>query len=256
MINQKERPLVRSLRVPAGIAIVITATVAAALIARPGDPARTPAAAPTTPSATPTAASTPAPGPTPTPTKAAGRLQPLPRMVPTHADGAYKTAPGTAKAHDGDGTTVRYLVEVERGLPYTPAEFAEAVHLILNDPRGWGHRFVRVAEGPVDLRVSLTSPAEARQRCLPLDVGLALSCFQGGRAVINADRWNTGAPSYGRDIATYREYLISHEVGHGLGHGHTTCPGPGRAAPVMVQQTKSLYGCDPNPWPHPGRADR
>ncbi|MDX6743994.1 DUF3152 domain-containing protein [Actinocorallia sp. A-T 12471] len=242
----------RSLRLPAGIALALAATATATLIALPD--ATTPT--PTTPTPTPTAQSTTHPRPTPTPTIAAGRRQPLPRTIPRHADGAYRTAPGTDPSPRRTGTTIRYLVEVEHGLPYTPAEFATAVHTILNDPRGWPHRFIRVAHGPADLRVSLTSPKETRQRCLPLDVGLTLSCFQAGRAVINADRWNTGAPSYGRDIATYREYLINHEVGHGLGHGHTTCPGPDRPAPVMVQQTKSLFGCRPNPWPHPRRADR
>lgn len=242
----------RALRLPAGIVLAIVAALTAAFLLRPEPSPPAPAAAPT---ATPApSAVTTSPAPTPTaPPKVNGRVQPEPRDIPRHADGRYSAAPGSAKAPKGSGATVRYLVEVEDGLPYTAAEFAGAVHAILNDPRGWGFRFQRVSSGPVDLRVSLSSPAETRERCLPLDVGLQLSCFQGGRAVINADRWNSGAPSYGRDIATYREYLINHEVGHGLGHGHATCPGTGSRAPVMVQQTKSLYGCRANPWPHPDR---
>ncbi|WP_225993214.1 DUF3152 domain-containing protein [Actinomadura rudentiformis] len=176
--------------------------------------------------------------------------------VARSAGGRYAVVPGTAVAPAGRrGAVVRYMVEVERGLPFRAAEFAAEVHRVLNDRRGWGRgrtmRFVRVSRGPVRFRVSLSSPALVDRMCAPLVTGGELSCGQGGRAVLNARRWGIGAVTYGRDLATYREYLVSHEVGHLLGHQHEQCPGPGRPAPVMVQQSKSLYGCRPNPWPFP-----
>jgi hypothetical protein len=193
-----------------------------------------------------------------------GRRQPPRVRVPWAASGRYAVVRGTTSPPRGRrGTVVRYLVEVERGLPFRGRDFAAAVHRTLNDPRGWGSggrlRFARTDHGPVRIRVSLTSPALASRRCLPLNTGGQLSCWHGQRAIINALRWGTGAASYGKDLASYREYVINHEVGHGLGHGHLPCPGPGRPAPVMAQQTKSLYGCRRNPWPHrrvPPRADR
>lgn len=184
-----------------------------------------------------------------------GRRQPLRERVPASASGRYTVVPGNARppGNHGEGEVVRYTVEVEDGLPFDPREFADEVHRILNDRRGWGFRFQRVGRGPVRFRVSLSSPATTDRRCRPLITFGALSCWNRGRAVVNAVRWNAGARGYGRDVASYREYVVSHEVGHGLGHGHVPCPGPGRRAPVMLQQTKSLSGCRPNPWPSPRR---
>jgi len=50
----------------------------------------------------------------------------------------------------------------------------------------------------------------------------------------------------------YRNYVINHEVGHELGHHHENCPKAGGPAPVMVQQTLDLGGCQA--WPFPSGA--
>jgi hypothetical protein len=178
-----------------------------------------------------------------------GRLQPEPVEPPDAGDGRYAVVLGVSAPPSGSGEVVRYLVEVEEGLPFEPDAFAAAVHRILNDYRGWGPRFERVDGGQVRFRVALSSPTLTDEQCAPLRTRGEVSCWNGGRAVINALRWGTGAKTYGDDIRSYREYLVSHEVGHALGHGHVSCPGPGEPAPVMVQQTYSLEGCEPNPWP-------
>ncbi|MCK2219186.1 DUF3152 domain-containing protein [Actinomadura sp. ATCC 31491] len=196
-----------------------------------------------------------APGPprAPRPARPQPEVRPPAVQVPYAASGRYAVVPGTAPARPGPGRPVRYLVEVERGLPFEPGEFAAQVHRILNDGRGWA-RFQRVDRGPVRVRVALSSPGTTIRQCRPLRTGGELSCWNGRRSIINALRWAVGVPQYEGDLAAYRSYLISHEVGHGLGHGHRSCPGPGRLAPVMTQQSKSLGRCRPNPWPFPDRA--
>jgi hypothetical protein len=108
-----------------------------------------------------------------------------------------------------------------------------------------------VPGGDVAFRVTLVSPATADRLCAPLRTNGYFSCGTSERAVLNVARWLTGADAYGGDLASYRSYLVNHEVGHVLGRGHEPCPGAGRQAPVMLQQTKGLDGCAANSWPYP-----
>lgn len=143
---------------------------------------------------------------------------------------------------------LRFVVEVEGGLSVDRAAFARRVTRTLRHPRSWATPFRRVASGPVDFRVTLASPALTDRLCAPLLTNGIFSCAQGGRAILNAMRWRDGAAAYG-SLGRYRTYMINHEVGHLLGLGHASCPAAGERAPVMMQQTKGVAPCRPNPWP-------
>jgi hypothetical protein len=180
-----------------------------------------------------------------------GRLTPV--AIP---DGVLRTAT--------DGRTVRISVETEGGLPVDATEFARTVATVLTDARGWQRedavRFVEVtpqalAKGArVDLRIALASPDTTDRLCTPLQTRGQVSCHNNNRAVVNLVRWQNGAGAYGSDLAGYRTYLVNHEVGHGLGHGHEYCSGEDRVAPLMMQQTYGLRGCTAWPWPTPKSA--
>lgn len=202
-------------------------------------------AAATAATATPTPApTTPKPTPRPTPTQVA---------IPQGASGDLAVVPGEVAAA-GPGTPLRYKLEVEKGLPLDGAAIAIQVHSILTDKRGWQPiedvAFARTA-GPADFELIIASPDLTDRLCYPLDTIGQLSCRNGNKVILNARRWATAVPWY-PDMNAYRTYLVNHEVGHRLGHGHETCPRPGAPAPVMVQQSKSLYGCKANPWPSVG----
>lgn len=155
----------------------------------------------------------------------------------------------------GNGPLLRFRVEVENGIDLDAQAFAGAVATTLSDPRSWGagarQSFQRVSDGPYDFRVLLVSPDNVNSFCPGLDTGGYTSCRSGDHAVLNLARWMTGVPDYAGDLATYRQYVVNHEVGHYLGNGHELCPGPGERAPVMQQQTLGLEGCLKNPWPYP-----
>ena len=178
----------------------------------------------------------------------------LPVVVP-RGDGVLSVVPVHAPSPVPTGNVQRYLVEVEGGLGIDPVAFAAAAQATLEDPRSWtaGGRpaLQRVDAGPVDFRVVLASPALTDELCAPLRTGGRYSCYQGERAVINAMRWLTGAEAYAGRLEDYRHYVVNHEVGHALGHGHAGCPGRGEPAPVMMQQTKGVGACTPSAWPFP-----
>ena len=144
-------------------------------------------------------------------------------------------------------------VEVEDGVDVDRAAFAEAVLATLNDDRSWGHggrlTFART-DGDADVVVVLASPQTSARLCRPLQTFGKLSCRSGQRAVLTSYRWLLGTPEF-PDLAVYRQYVVNHEVGHVLGHGHEQCGGAGRLAPVMQQQTKRVAPCRPNAWPYP-----
>ena len=95
----------------------------------------------------------------------------------------------------------------------------------------------------------IVTPKTTDRLCAPYLTRGEVSCQNGNRVVLNAKRWLLGADSYGSDLTNYRRYLVNHEFGHALGKHHVDCPGPGKLAPVMMQQTKGLGGCRKNPWP-------
>jgi hypothetical protein len=183
-----------------------------------------------------------------------GRAQPPRVEPPAAASGRLTVVPGTA-APGRAGNVLAYRVEIEAGLPFDGPEVARAVHATLADPRGWaseGYGFQRVDGASIDFRIILASPALTDRLCAPLLTRGRVSCRNGGAVVLNALRWGTGIEDYAGDIASYREYMLNHEVGHRLGRGHTACPGPGQPAPVMMQQTYGLDGCRANAWPLAG----
>jgi Protein of unknown function (DUF3152) len=188
---------------------------------------------------------------------------PPPVHVPEQGSGrlgvvaALATPPPGPDESTADLQVMRYIVEVEDDVAADRPGFAAAVNATLNDPRSWaaeGRRFIQVADGPVDFRVTLATPSTVDELCLPLVTGGTLSCWDGERAMLNAVRWYHGAEAYGGaagDLESYRLYLVNHEVGHGLGRRHEDCPRAGAPAPVMMQQTKGVGSCVANPWPYP-----
>lgn len=174
--------------------------------------------------------------------------------VPQRGSGRLGVVPGGAAA-PGKGRVYRVRVEVESTLDVDGRAFADFVLATLNDPRSWGRggrmTFARSA-GAADLRVILATPQTSARMCRPLVTQGTVSCARGNAAILTYYRWVQGTTDYGADRTGYRRYLVNHEVGHTLGHHHEFCPGKGKRAPVMMQQTKGLKGCVKNSWPYPG----
>jgi hypothetical protein len=174
--------------------------------------------------------------------------------VPGSGPGTYQSAKMTVRSRSAQGRLIRYDVRVEDGLSIDPDKAAVLIQGVLDDERSWrGARRWRFELAPVGqsatLHAYIVTPKTTDRLCAPYLTRGEVSCQNGDRVVLNAKRWLLGADSYGSDLTNYRRYLVNHEFGHTLGKGHVDCPGPGKLAPIMLQQTKGLWGCRKNPWP-------
>ncbi|MGW3122520.1 DUF3152 domain-containing protein [Streptomyces sp. NPDC001107] len=209
--------------------------------AKPGsEPSRSPR--PVTRSPSPSASASAPPGP----------------KIPATGPGTFTTAAGTS-AKAGTGTALRYRVEVEQNIDLSAASAAKEVERILADRRGWTqggrHAFQRVSDGPTDFVVRVATPGTVDRTCQEggLDTEGRYNCSVNHKVMVNLERWLLATPVYAKDVTAYHALIINHEVGHFLGHGHVTCPGPGQPAPAMMQQIKGMHGCAPNVWPYDER---
>lgn len=196
--------------------------------------------------------------------------------------GKYRTvgAPGPKVGKGKEEYT--YVIEVEEGI--NPGQFggddafASVVDATLANPKSWigdprfsfRHIAADSKEKP-DLRIQLSSTQTTHEVC-GNSYKMETSCYMpiGNRVVLNESRWIRGASPFDGDIGAYRQYMVNHEVGHGIGYAaHQPCEKAGALAPIMMQQTlslnnKQLYDinpeesyadndltCRPNSWVFP-----
>ena len=175
---------------------------------------------------------------------------------PRTGSGQWMFTPGSDEVAGRSGRLMRYRIALETDIDGVgPAAFAKDIRTILGDPRGWtaGGEWRLQQVGPdddADFTIYLATPASRDMLCGGTPDGYT-SCRNGSNVVLNVARWANAVPGYGAPLDVYRQYMVTHETGHRLGHGHELCPGPGQPAPVMEQQTLGLHGCVPNPWPFP-----
>lgn len=154
------------------------------------------------------------------------------------------------------GRTYSFRIATRGPIVADVDQFARHVQATLDDPRGWSLggsiRFVRT-DGPATFTIWLAAAGTVPSFGAPCSS--QWSCRQGSNVIINQDRWLGATPSWPHGLDAYQHYVVNHEVGHWMGYGHATCPGPWQPAPVMVQQSKggaAMGWCAFNTWPTPG----
>ncbi|TWD80458.1 uncharacterized protein DUF3152 [Kribbella amoyensis] len=179
-----------------------------------------------------------------------------PRIAyPDRGPGTYAVLPGDPATLGRSGRMMTYQFVVEGGITgLDRSAVARFVRETYAAPDGWTAggrwRFRQVGPGQAAAFQLMFVTPGTRDRLCGGGYDHYTSCRIGKRVVLNIARWVQGVPGYGAPLAVYRQYMVSHETGHRLGEAHELCPGPGRPAPVMQQQTLGLHGCTANAWPY------
>jgi hypothetical protein len=204
------------------------------------------------PGAIPIASADPSPSP--------GQGEVIPASFPKSGPGTWRYADGAGPVLGTAGNLQHFRVAIESNVPVDPAAFATKIDQTLGDPRSWiasgTLRLQRVAAtAKSDFTIYLATQATSTRMCAAggTDTDSYTSCRTVGKVILNLDRWFLSVPDYVNakvPLDSYRTYKINHESGHQFGHGHELCPGNGRPAPVMQQQTLGLHGCVANAWPY------
>lgn len=145
-----------------------------------------------------------------------------------------------------------YEIKTLENTKTSKMSFAKKVAETLNSPKGW-HQIVTFQEGKSDSLIIILAPA-ADLPSYSKACSIKWSCRVGKYVIINEDRWLGASESWnseGGKLRDYQHMVVNHEVGHWLGLEHASPDSPGRPAPLMQQQSISLQGCTPNPWPLP-----
>ncbi|MFJ8858480.1 DUF3152 domain-containing protein [Streptomyces sp. NPDC102451] len=256
--RRRRRKRQRTFLTAALAALVVGLGGAVAFLARDDTPAeaRAPRPARTTgPPAPAPSESSATSSPTASPSASPSSSPPRDIAVPDRGPGTFTPA-HTAGERQGQGRVRRYKVEVENGIDLDPDEAARSVSAILGGSQGWtndpAYGFQLVSSGPADFTVRIATPGTTDRLCFvttPSSKG-NVNCRVQHSVVVNLKLWVRGSPQFDGPIEDYRALIINHEVGHEIGRGHETCPGPGQPAPAMMQQIKGLLGCTANAWPY------
>lgn len=188
----------------------------------------------------------------------------LPGKPPERGEDSFTIGTTRGSIAGRSGTLRKYRIAVEVGSKEDVEEFGSFVDRTLSDPRSWTAggqvRLQRVAQGEdYDFTIYLATRYTAHEMCARGGTNNNIngvsytSCRAVGQVIVNLDRWRLSVDHFVEakiPLPLYREYVVNHETGHELGRSHERCPGDGKTAPVMMQQTLFLDGCKANAWPY------
>jgi hypothetical protein len=116
------------------------------------------------------------------------------------------------------------------------------VDYCVHDPAGWGakgYKFMLSHTNP-DVLFRLVPDR-------PSLFGLSLASPERKLVEVNAKNWINGVSKTHLSLPRYRQYVISHELGHMLGYQHSNPHPHGQPVPVMHQQSRlGIAGFTPN----------